>query len=336
MNENDNSKKYSKSQQDALEASKDIFKTLISAAKEKRTLKISKTEDDDYKTFNQKVCPYNVCDGSGYIKKKDESGSFYSVDCQCYKDEVMKRKLKKAEIQTSFWDASTDKLNDINDKIDITFLKPRPIQLERKIDGRKKTIPPETPNEFIERTYETQGYKGGLKHFADHFIKSTFEMLSQKPRTNTINLLLLGDPGKGKTFFASAIAKEFLLANKTVHFTRMRSLLDKAFDQKDEVMKMVKTVDLLILDELGQEYHTDSKWALKQIQDIIKERQETCLPTICTTNSYPNELEQYYESSLMSTFNGKFFICTFTGEYDLRALSARNMYDSSDFFNGLN
>ena len=84
---------------------------------------------------------------------------------------------------------------------------------------------------------------------------------------------------------------------------------------------------------LGQEYHTDTKYALKQIQDIFKERQELGLPIIVTTNSYPNELEDYYEGSLMSTFHGRFLMMVSSGEFDLRTLEARKRYDELDFLN---
>ena len=80
MNNENNSPKYSKAQQDALEVSKLIFSQMKEAAKNKKKISIDKTEDDLDQSFVQKSCPYNKCDGSGYFKVK-ENNSTVSVDC---------------------------------------------------------------------------------------------------------------------------------------------------------------------------------------------------------------------------------------------------------------
>lgn len=335
MSEKQNSS-LPKVQSDTVEAMKALFVELKNAAKQKKELNFKKTEDDFNSSFIQDSCPLGKCDGSGYFKKTLKNGTIVSVDCDCYKNEVLKRKLKRSQIQTSYWDVELEDLDTITKRVELelSLLKPLVVQKPKKEPSSKKKIPdPETPTEYIERSYEVKRIPYSLREFAENYLNSTLKLINQNPRTSTINLLLMGAPGKGKTYMSAIIAKEFLRKNKTVYFTRMRSLLDKAFDEKKEVVDIIKNVDLLIIDELAQEYHTDSQWALKQIQDIIKERQETNLPTICTTNAAPNELEDYYKESLMSTFNGRFVMTVFDSEYDLRKLDALDMYQKIDFLN---
>lgn len=317
---------------EAFDSIKEIVTLMKEAAKSKTELPMHRNEDDYYRGFDQKSCPHGLCDGSGYTTQERPSGTV-SIHCQCYEDAVLNIKLKNSKIQPNFWNVELNNLTFLDDKISISHLKPKLNPEERKIDKRKKTIDPETPTEFTERTYDQKLIRKGIHYFSENYITKVLEFMEENPRKKTLNLMLMGDPGKGKTHMACAIAKEFMRKGKTVHFTRMRTLLDEAYDNKNEIRELVRTKDLLIIDELGQEYHTDSQWALKQIQDIFKERQETGLPIICTTNAYPNELESYYEGSLMSTFHGRFLMMMLYGDYDLRILEARKTYDELDFLN---
>lgn len=321
-----------KKQRIALDTMKDLIITLKTAAENKQTLNFTKSEDDLHQGFQKDVCEFDMCDGGGY-NRVISNGQTVSVRCKCYLETVLKRKLTNSHIQPNFWGVEMEDMKSIEDKIFISHLKPKLIQEERVVPKTKKAIAPETPKEYVARTYDTKDIKKGLFYFTDNYTKKVIGMLEEYPRNKTLNLMLMGDPGKGKTQMACAIAKEFMRKGKTVYFTRMRTLLDESFDNKAYIREIVRTKDLLIIDELGQEYHTDTKWALKQIQDIFKERQETGLPTICTTNAYPNELEEYYEGSLMSTFHGRFLMMMLYGDYDLRTIDARKTYEELDFLN---
>lgn len=323
---------HEKKQREAMEAMKDIITLMKDAAEQKKQFRFPQTEDDLHKGFEQETCVFHLCDGSGYTKEV-KKGKQVSIRCKCYVEHVLTRKLKNANIPPNFWEVELDQLKAIDDKISLSHLKPKVKQGEKKINNRKKTQDPETPDEYVARTYDVKDISKGMFYFADNYTKTILPLLNEKPRKKTLNLMLMGDPGKGKTYMANAIAKEFLRNGKTVYFNRMRAILDEAFENKAKIMHLVRTKDLLIIDELGQEYHTDTKYALKQIQDIFKERQELGLPIIVTTNSYPNELEDYYEGSLMSTFHGRFLMMITHGEFDLRTLEARKRYDELDFLN---
>lgn len=323
---------HAKKQRAAMESMKSVITFMKEAAAKKQKIHMPKTEDDMHKGFDQETCPLDLCDGSGYTKTVQKEQT-KTIRCKCYQDFVLTRKLMNSKIQPNFWEVEMNDLHGLADKIMISHLKPKAKQGEIKVDNRKKTQTPEKPEEYVKRSYDVKDIRKGVHYFAENYTTKVLSLLEENPRKKTLDLMLMGDPGKGKTYMACAIAKEFMRKGKTVRFTRMRTLLDEAFDQKASIRHMIRTTDLLIIDELGQEYHTDSQWALKQIQDIFKERQETGLPIICTTNAYPNELESYYEGSLMSTFNGRFLMMMMHGEFDLRTLEARSVYEQIDFLN---
>lgn len=323
---------HEKKQREALDTIKNLITVMRDASKNNQNIKLPKNEDDYYKGFEQKKCPHNLCDGSGYTKKT-QNNKTVTIRCECYNEFVLNRRLANSQIQHNFWGVELQDLKDISEKVNITHLKPKVIQGEKKVDKRKKVQDPETPDDYVSRTYDTKEINKGVFYFAENYTQESLKRLDSKPKKTALNLMLIGDPGKGKTYMTCAIAKEFMRRGKSVYFTRMRTLLDEAFENKTQIRNIVRKKDLLIIDELGQEYHTDSQWALKQIQDIFKERQETGLPIICTTNAYPNELEDYYEGSLMSTFHGKFLMMLMHGDYDLRTIEARKIYDELDFLN---
>ncbi len=104
-------------------------------------------------------------------------------------------------------------------------------------------------------------------------------------------LLLSGDCGGGKTHLAAAIANEAIREKlvKTM-FMNVPDLLDylrEAFNPKSEVtyderFEMVRSVPLLVLDDLGTENATT--WAREKLYQIVNHRYNAQLPTVITTN----------------------------------------------------
>ncbi len=109
-------------------------------------------------------------------------------------------------------------------------------------------------------------------------------------------LLFYGGYGCGKTHLAAAIANALLQQGREVIFVTVPDLLDHlraayAPDSPtsyDERFERVRTVDVLILDDLGTESATP--WALEKLFQLLNHRYLAQAPTVITTN---RELESF-------------------------------------------
>src|SRR3954447_5632666 len=105
-------------------------------------------------------------------------------------------------------------------------------------------------------------------------------------------LWFMGDTGTGKTTLGMLIAKEALAAGKTVGIyftpkllTRIRQTYQEA-ENKDayaQFFERVTSVDLLYIDDLGSERHTD--WVVEQLYAVVNERYENQRPMLVTSNA---------------------------------------------------
>jgi DNA replication protein DnaC len=227
---------------------------------------------------------------------------------------VLKRKMNASNIEAKYHEAEFTSLTDVK----TTLLHPKKeLDAPKMIKKGKKEVP-ESADDYINRVYEKYPIPKGLSYFAKEYTEKSLEFINESPRHRSKNLMLLGEPGRGKTHLACAIGKEYLKQGKTVHFTTMLKLVSDVMNPDIDIRKIVREKDLLIVDEVGYEYHTDTQWALKQIKELFRTRYNSHLPIICTTNFYPNELAELYDPSLMSMFNGSYFFILMQTETDYR------------------
>ncbi len=100
-----------------------------------------------------------------------------------------------------------------------------------------------------------------------------------------IGLLLYGDVGTGKTYFAGCIANELLDKKIPVlmtNFTKLINQLSGFGDEKNTVLNDLNHYKLLIIDDLGVE--RQSEYVLEQVYNIIDSRYKNGQPMIITTN----------------------------------------------------
>lgn len=110
-------------------------------------------------------------------------------------------------------------------------------------------------------------------------------------------IMFSGPPGSGKTHLAVAIAGELRQRGESVLFAPVLELLDhlkstvrpNSLVTYDELFEQIKTVPVLILDDLG--YLSIDSWDGEKLYQIVAYRHEKSLPTIITTDLPFSELE---------------------------------------------
>ena len=110
-------------------------------------------------------------------------------------------------------------------------------------------------------------------------------------------LVLYGPFGAGKTHIAAAIAHALIQRRTRVFFQVVPELLDHLRQSMsptstvhyDELFEAVKSAEVLILDDLGEENET--KWVQEKLFLIFNHRYNHRLPTVITTNRPPEAID---------------------------------------------
>ena len=109
---------------------------------------------------------------------------------------------------------------------------------------------------------------------------------------NNVGLLLFGDVGTGKSFFAGCIANALIDRDVPVMMTNFPSILNRLTgtygEERAEFISSLNDYDLLIIDDLGVERGTG--FALEQMFEVIDSRCRSRKPMIITTNLTLHEM----------------------------------------------
>ena len=139
-------------------------------------------------------------------------------------------------------------------------------------------------------------------------------------------LVMCGGVGSGKTFAAyyavawcSAVGMRGLLKSS-------RELGQLAIQQKEYFDQLVKSKDLLVIDDVGAEHKSASGWAESVFEDLINYRELHRLPTIITTNLNKEDFGKAFGERVLSCLTGWGWYLQLTAETapDLRAEQARS------------
>lgn len=147
---------------------------------------------------------------------------------------------------------------------------------------------------FSKRTFETFNIETEMQKNA---YNKAFEYANNidKYIKNGTNIIFIGkgSVGTGKTHLACGIANYVLERGIPVKVINIVSLVDELKEFTPAVKKELKTVKVLLIDDLGKENGT--VWLCSEIYGIINARYENELPTIITTEGSLSDLENNYK-----------------------------------------
>ena len=112
-------------------------------------------------------------------------------------------------------------------------------------------------------------------------------------KSKAMGLLLWGDVGTGKSFFAGCVANALLDKGVPVLMTNFAKILNSLTgiypQDRNEFINSLNQYSLLIIDDLGVE--RNSEFALEQVFHVIDSRYRSMKPMIITTNLTLEELK---------------------------------------------
>ena len=135
-------------------------------------------------------------------------------------------------------------------------------------------------------TFEKDNDKNPVMKVARDYVNKWSDFASKNA-----GLVLWGDVGTGKTFFAACIANALVEQNVSVKMTNFSTILNDLFAESDKnkYLDRLNKHSLLIIDDLGIERGTE--YALEQVYNVIDTRYKSGKPLIVTTNLTLDELK---------------------------------------------
>ncbi len=131
-----------------------------------------------------------------------------------------------------------------------------------------------------------KGYNAKL-YMAQNYVDKFDEL-----RVDGRGLLLWGQTGTGKTYFAGCIANALIDKGNSVYMTNFSTIINQltgAFsEEKNQIIENINKKALLIIDDLGIERNTD--YATEQVYNVIDTRYRSGRPMIITTNIILDDL----------------------------------------------
>jgi DNA replication protein DnaC len=197
--------------------------------------------------FREQACPLGVCDGSGWILGPED----VARPCQC--------------------------------------------RAERLNKGRSRGVASAIPARYRGVSFDRPPVSDMARDMTTRHVvqaaRDYVENLDEKLAAGR-GMWFMGGTGTGKTTLAMLIAAEALKQGKSVGIyftpkllTRIRQTYQEAETENAyaQFFERVTSVDLLYIDDLGSERHTD--WVVEQLYAVVNERYESQRPMLVTSNA---------------------------------------------------
>jgi DNA replication protein DnaC len=197
--------------------------------------------------FREQACPLGACDGSGWILGPED----VARECECRAP-----RLKRGRVR-----------------------------------GIASAIPPRYRGVSFDRPPVSDMERDMASRHVVNAVREYVDALDQNLAAGR-GLWLMGSTGTGKTTLGMLVAKTALAAGKTVavYFTpklltqiRQTYQATDSEDAYEAFFKRLTSVDLLYIDDLGSERHTD--WVVEQLYALVNERYENQRSVLVTSNA---------------------------------------------------
>src|SRR3990170_3779010 len=122
---------------------------------------------------------------------------------------------------------------------------------------------------------------------------------------NGWGLFLWGPNATGKTALAAIVAKEAKRHGYTVFFIGASEYADsiirrKPFDDVETIEERCKSVDMLVLDDLGKENRSEAGFFIEtELEELVRARSNNCKATVITSNMNRTEGQEVYKESML-------------------------------------
>lgn len=223
---------------------------------------------------------------SGYILNENGKWDF----CECYLKDLLITKYRKSGIKDEYINIHTIK----EDLIEFTAKK-----------------------SFNKNKNEFKGIQ--LTDFINKFNNNIEDLLD-----NGWNLIIEGPTGAFKTTTACLIGKNAIKNGFSTLFIEMQQLrkiwiLDKLTPELESSKEKLLNVDLLIIDDFGQEFmSSNSDFQLSELDSLLRERNALQKSIIITTNATPENLNQRYGERIYSLLKSKMIHLYIKSKEDIR------------------
>jgi DNA replication protein DnaC len=153
-------------------------------------------------------------------------------------------------------------------------------------------------------------------NFMDHYVSKERANSGNFPESRDNigkGMLFYGRNGTRKTTLAAITLMEVqrkhpFLKVYFIRFSDLKSAMTNTFDSEgserkvkaNAVLEAVRTRSLVVIDDIGQEYRTQSGFTESFFHELIRVRYDSALPTIITTNIDPESMRGVYGDSFES------------------------------------
>ena len=135
-----------------------------------------------------------------------------------------------------------------------------------------------------------------------------------------LGLLFTGPRGIGKTMLATLVLKEFIRAGYRCCYATYSSAMEmyttgwRDLDIKRRFEDTFLRTRVLLLDDMGREAKSANNMQESTFEHILRNRVQSCRPTILTTNLNYDDLEEGYGAAALSLLSEQSMVMEMTGD----------------------